>query len=132
MTTATDHTDLADRCLAIWNETDEARRRDLIARTWTEDALYLDPSQRGEGHAGIDAMVRAVQARFPGLRFRRTGPVDGFQDRLRVAWEFGPEGGGAPVLTGLDVGILAEDGRLRAVTGFFDPAPAPAAGKASS
>jgi SnoaL-like domain len=121
--TTTDLTDLADRCLGMWNETDDARRKALIARTWTETALYLDPLQRGEGHAGIDAMVRAVQARFPGLRFRRAGAVDGFQDRLRVAWEFGPEGG-PPVASGLDVGIVAADGRLQAVTGFIDPAPA--------
>ena len=33
-------TDLIDRYIAIWNETDAARRRDLIARTWTEDAAY--------------------------------------------------------------------------------------------
>lgn len=123
MTSHADFTDLAERCLAMWNETDDARRRALIARTWTEDARYLDPLQRGEGHAGLDAMVRAVQARFPGLRFRRAGPADGFQDRLRVAWAFGPEDG-PPVATGLDIAIIAADGRLREVTGFLDPAPA--------
>ena len=28
-------TDLIDRYIAVWNETDAAARRDLIARTWT-------------------------------------------------------------------------------------------------
>ena len=31
--------DLADRYLAAWNETDAARRRALIGRTWTESAV---------------------------------------------------------------------------------------------
>ena len=38
-----DATHVIDRYIAIWNETDPARRRDLIARTWSEDASYLDP-----------------------------------------------------------------------------------------
>ena len=65
-------TDLVDRYIAIWNESDDERRRDLITRTWTEDSTYLDPMVRGEGRGGIDAMIRSVQAQFPGLLFRRT------------------------------------------------------------
>ena len=30
-------TDLIDRYIAMWNETDAERRRALIARTWTEE-----------------------------------------------------------------------------------------------
>ena len=41
-------TDLIDRYIATWNETDAGRRRDLIAQTWTEGANYLDPMLRGE------------------------------------------------------------------------------------
>ncbi len=60
---------LADRYLAAWNETDVARRRELIALAWTESASYVDPLMRGDGHAGIDAMIAAVQAKFPGFHF---------------------------------------------------------------
>ena len=59
-------TDLIDRYIATWNETDGGRRRDLIARTWTEGASYLDPMLQGEGRDGIDAMIVSVQERFPG------------------------------------------------------------------
>ena len=65
-----DHKDIVDRYLAIWNETDATRRRALIARTWTEDATYVDPVMRGAGHDGIDAMVAGAQAQFPGFEFR--------------------------------------------------------------
>ena len=112
---------VVDRYFAVWNEADAARRRELIARTWTEDATYVDPMVRGEGHDGIDAMVGRVQARFPGFRFRRTGALDAHNDRVRFGWELGPEGGPA-VAGGVDFGELAGE-RLRAVTGFLAFAP---------
>jgi SnoaL-like domain len=117
-------TDLVDRYIAIWNETDDKRRRDLIARTWTEDSTYLDPMVRGEGRGGIDAMIRGVQAQFPGLLFRRTSDVDAHNDRVRFDWELGPEGGPA-LAGGVDFGVIVGD-RLQRITGFLDFAPKPA------
>jgi len=117
-----DLTDLVDRYIAMWNETDPARRRDLIARTFTKTASYVDPVLQGDGPAGIDAMVQAVQQRYPGYRFRRTSDVDAHHDRVRFCWALAPEGG--PVFVdGIDVGVVAEN-RLQGITGFFDHAPA--------
>ena len=117
-------TDLVDRYIAIWNESDDERRRDLIARTWTENSTYLDPMVRGEGRGGIDAMIRGVQAQFPGLLFRRMNEVDAHNDRVRFAWELGPEGGPA-LAGGVDFGVIVGD-RLQTITGFLDFAPKPA------
>jgi hypothetical protein len=114
--------DLADRYIAMWNEADAARRRDLIAATWTADGSYVDPVMQSDGHAGLDAMVKSVQERFPGHRFTRTSEVDAHHDRIRFSWELGPEGGVA-IVKGVDFGVIAGD-RLRAITGFFNQAPA--------
>lgn len=120
----TDITNLVDRYIAMWNETDAARRRTLIAEVWTADATYVDPVLRGDGRDGIHAMVEQVHERFPGHRFRRTGDVDGHNDRIRFGWELAPEDG-APVVHGIDFATLA-DGRLATVTGFFDAVATPA------
>lgn len=114
---------IVDRYIAAWNETDPERRRELIARTWTAEGRYLDPLMAGDGHDGIDAMIAGVQSQFPGYRFRRTGDIDAHHDRIRFAWQLGPEGG-LPLAGGLDVGVIA-DGRLAAITGFLDFAPSP-------
>lgn len=71
---STDEIDrVIDRYIATWNETEPGRRRDLIARTWTEDASYVDPLVAVEGHEAIDASIAATQAQFPGLAFRLAG-----------------------------------------------------------
>jgi hypothetical protein len=118
----TDATQLADRYIAMWNAADPEDRRDLIAGTWTEDGSYLDPLMKGDGHDGIDAMVAAVQAQFPDFRFSRTSAVDLHNDRLRFNWALGAEGR-EPLVAGLDVGVVAGDGRLASITGFLDKAP---------
>ena len=115
--------EVVDRYIATWNETDPARRRELIGRTWTEDGEYLDPLMAGEGQEGIDAMIESVQAKFPGYRFRRTSEIDAHHDRVRFSWELGPDGDAA-LAGGLDFGVIA-DGRLRSITGFLDFAPSP-------
>jgi hypothetical protein len=122
--TVTDVQQVIDQYIATWNETDSARRRALIARTWTEEGSYLDPLMRGEGHDGIDAMIQGVQAQFPGYTFRRTSDIDTHNDRVRFAWELGPADGPA-LAGGVDFGVLSGD-RLQAITGFLDFAPAPA------
>ena len=41
---------------------------------------------------------------------------------MRFEWALVDEAGSA-TLTGLDVGIVADDGRLSRIAGFFGPAP---------
>jgi hypothetical protein len=121
----TSHNELIDRYFAAWNEVDSQRRRDLIDRTWTEDSTYLDPVVQGAGRNGIDAMIGGIQKQFPGWKFRRTSEVDAHHDRLRFAWELGPDGGPA-VAGGVDFGV-ARGGMLQKITGFIDFAPKSAA-----
>jgi hypothetical protein len=115
---------IVDNYIAIWNETDAQARRAIIAATFSDDATYLDPIMSGDGPAGIDAMVAGAQAQFPGHRFELTAGPDAHHDRVRFAWSLVGEHGGAPVARGVDFATLADDGRLRSVTGFLEPAAA--------
>lgn len=118
----TELTTIARNYIAAWNETDATTRRALIARTFTEDAAYVDPMMAGDGHDGIEAMIAGVQAKFPGFRFALDGDVDGYGDKIRFSWALGPDG--APdMVKGTDFGVVS-DGRLRRVTGFLDRVPA--------
>ena len=109
--------------IAAWNETDARRRRDLVARTWTEEGSYLDPLVHGDGHDEISSMMAAVQQRFPGYRFRLAGGIDAHNGRVRFRWEAGGEAGSPLYFAGTDFATLAGDGRFVSVTGFLDAAP---------
>ena len=119
----TDATTTVDTYLAMWNETDAAKRARLIERAWAGDGRYSDPMLEAAGHAALAEMVAGVQAKFPGHRFRRRSGVDAHHDHLRFAWDLvAPDG--AVVVAGIDVGALAPDGRLARITGFFGEVPA--------
>ena len=117
-------TQIADRYIAVWNETDADRRHALIAANWTESATYVDPLMQGQGHDQIGALIGAVHDRFPGFRFTLDGKVDGYGDKVRFSWALGPEGE-ADMIKGTDFAML-EGERLKSVTGFLDKVPATA------
>jgi SnoaL-like domain len=111
---------LVDAYIAMWNETDPQRRQALAAETLTEDASYLDPLMSGEGIDGVSAMIAGAQEQFPGHRFALLAGPDAPHDKVRFSWSLAVDGG-EPVAIGVDFATLAEDGRMRSVTGFLEP-----------
>jgi hypothetical protein len=110
--------------LAAWNERAAERRRDLVAKTWTESGSYIDAHRRGVGHDAIDAMIRTAQEQFPGYRLRLASGIETHNGYLRFSWAAGGAADAPLYLAGTDFAVVAEDGRLKSVTGFVDAAPA--------
>lgn len=113
---------IARAYLDTWNETDAAKRLDLLTTHWTGDASYADPMMGAEGIAQISGLVGAVHERFPGFRFVLEGTPNGHGRYVRLAWSLGPEGAEPPI-EGSDV-VLLDEGRISQVIGFIDRAPA--------
>lgn len=120
----TDPNTLAARYIEAWNERDPSRRRALVEALWSPDGSYVDPLGNALGHAEIDGLIGAIQSRFPGMAFRPAGKPDGYANQIRFSWTLGPDGAD-PLAGGTDFATVAE-GRLAAVTGFLDFAPASA------
>ena len=119
-------TKLAEDYIALWNETEQARRLELLAATWTCDATYTDPLVRASGHSQMDGVIGAVQARFPAFRFALAArSADSFGDHVRFSWALGPHGGDA-VIKGTDF-VMRDGDRIKSVVGFLDQAPSGAA-----
>ena len=110
---------IAESYIDLWNETNPVSRKTMIAAAWSEDAIYIDPLMKGQGHSEIDALIGAVHQRFPGHRFTLKGAADGHGDRLRFSWTLG-EPNAAPIAHGTDFAVVAADGRLKSVSGFLD------------
>ena len=110
---------LVDNYIAMWNESDPAQRRELVARTVSPDASYVDPLMSGDGVDGIDAMIAGAQQQYPGHRFALLGAPDSHHDRVRFSWSIAPEGGD-PIAIGHDFATVDTSGRMRAITGFLE------------
>ncbi|MDG4826804.1 nuclear transport factor 2 family protein [Asanoa sp. WMMD1127] len=118
----TTYTDLAERYIAVWNQTDPVKRRADIEALWAPGGRYVDPLASAEGRDAIDATIAAVQNQFPGMVFTLSGPIDGHHNQVRFAWELGPAGAEAPI-AGFDVATTDDNGQLDQVLGFLDRVP---------
>ncbi|MEC3980001.1 nuclear transport factor 2 family protein [Amycolatopsis sp. H20-H5] len=113
---------IAERYIAVWNETGATARRSLIGEVFTPGARYTDPLGEVRGHDGIDQFIAGAQAQFAGLGFSLPGAVDAHHDLARFQWHLGAPGAEEPLAIGFDV-IVVEDGRIAQVHGFLDKLP---------
>jgi hypothetical protein len=125
--------ELADRYLALWNEPDPDRRRQLIAGLWTEDGSHiLQPPQEirevaarpglgmtailvARGYAEIEARAATVYEHWvesEGLSFRRRDDVEPLDDVVKFHWE-GVAKDGELFAVGLTFLVLTADGRIQ-------------------
>jgi hypothetical protein len=125
--------ELADGYVALWNESDPERRRELIADLWTEDCRHiLQPPQEmreiaarpgigltarleADGHAELESRAASAYEQFVAqgaFHFRRRDNVERLEDVVKFNWEMvSPDGDVAAV--GLEFLVLAPDGRIR-------------------
>lgn len=107
-----------DTYFAMWNEPDRSKRLDVIAQAWTPDCRYVDPLSDVTGYEGLADMVEGVRSQYPGAKLELTGDVDAHHDVVRFPWRAFAEDG-TDIVAGIDVAVIAEDGRFRSLAGFF-------------
>src|SRR3979409_1015085 len=112
------------RSLAAWNEPEAKRRRELVAKAWTDDGTYVDAAREGHGHDSLDAMIATAQGHFPGYRLRLASGIETHHDYLRFSWAAGGTAEAPLYIKGTDFVVVAGDGRIKSVVGFVDAAPA--------
>jgi hypothetical protein len=106
----------------VFNERHADCRLRALKELYAEDAMLFEPHAAVTGPEAISAAVDAVQASLPqGFVFTAAGPAIGHNGVVRLFWRAGPPDGPAAV-TGTDVAHV-EQGRIRALHVFVDPAP---------
>jgi hypothetical protein len=132
--------ELADRYIALFNEADPDRRRELIAGLWNEDGEHiLQPPEEirrvaagpgvggsaiieARGHAEIDARATSSYEHWiatEGWSFRRRGDADRVHDVVKFHWE-AVDGDGEVTGVGLNLLVLDAEGRIRRDYTFVD------------
>ena len=105
--------------LGVFSEHDAGKRRLLIAKIWDAKAIFIDPEGRYVGHAAINGAVEQLQHRFPDFTFSVLADADVNSGVGRLPWGFGPPGEPRKI-TGIDVLVASDDGRITALYTFAD------------
>lgn len=108
--------DLQQMHLALWNESDPTRRRDLISRIYADNVRMYDKDFVLTGTEEVVNFIGKLLSEDPGFTFTITRPVQATQNGLRLFWKI--ETGGA-TLTGMDFFVM-ENERVRDLYVFMD------------
>ena len=112
--------------VSMWHEVDPARRHEIVSALFAEDAEDYTHNLAARGSDEIIARVaRAHQdwVASRGFVFRPAGNTDAHHHVIKFLWEMLPKAGGPIEARGLDVFVLREDGRIRALYQFSEPIP---------
>lgn len=104
---------------AAWNEPDREKRLALLAKVWSAESRYIDPRVEVTGPDALSGYIDAVHEAMPGARLDLEGEIEEHHGHLRFRWVLvGADG--KRLLPGIDFAILAPDGKLARVVGFYD------------
>jgi hypothetical protein len=109
--------ELVEEYAASLIEPDEDRRREILARVWTDDCELILPERRVVGREGVNRHITDIYRTFRNATPILTGRVDAHSGFLRFEWRV-IDSLGEVVAAGVNVGEQAEDGRLRRLVLF--------------
>ena len=115
-----DTNEIVHAYMAAWNEKDGKKRRELLEKAWAHDGRYTDPMSDAPGRAALIDLIAQFHKQMPGASIIAASAIDEHHGQLRFAWKM-IAADGSTGMEGIDIGRLAEDGRLQAITGFFGP-----------
>lgn len=102
-----------------WSEPDQTKRIKLMEQCLNPDCLYTDPLTQVSGYEGLSAYMSELQKNVPGVRFLITD-FKSHHDRSLAHWGM-VDGKGNLLSQGASFGLYGSDGRLKQMTGFFEP-----------
>lgn len=104
---------------SAWKETDPSRRRALFDASLDPKCRYRDPLATTEGFDALATYMDQFQQQIPGGHFvtQRYWHHNG---RSAAVWEM-RSGDGAKLDEGVSFGEYNAEGKLVAMTGFYDP-----------
>jgi len=107
---------LAERYVAVWNETDPDRRRRQIAQLWAPDGLHYVGEREARGYEALERRITGSHdknVRDGGYRFRAANDARAPRDIVTFDWEMLPSGRDEVVARGLEVLLLDSTGHIR-------------------
>jgi SnoaL-like domain len=102
-----------------WSETDAAKRLQLLEQSLNPDCVYTDPLVQTTGYEPLSEYMAELQKNISGVNFVPT-ELKSHHDRTLMHWNMA-DGNGNILGQGASYFLHGADGRLKQMTGFFDP-----------
>ena len=105
---------LADRYVAVWNETDADARRQAIAKLWGPDGRHYVKSREAHGYEALETRIVGSyekNVRDAGNRFKAAKNAQALAGVVTFNWEM-VTAGGEVAAVGLEFLVLDERGRI--------------------
>jgi hypothetical protein len=108
---------LADRYAAVWNETDDTRRRAAIADLWPATGVHYVNARVARGHDELELRIaesHRKNVRDRGFRFRARRDARTLRDVVTFHWEMVRPADDQVLAVGLEFLRVDADGRIEA------------------
>lgn len=118
--------ELAERYVALWNESDPGRRAAGVQELYAADIEYL--MYRRDPFHGREALLEQITFTYDlyrpmGFEFHDARDAIGHHNIVRFGWTMRVIGTGEVEMTGQNVLVLDDDGRIRADYQFHERMP---------
>jgi hypothetical protein len=110
-----DAQDLADRYVAVWNESDPERRRRQIAALWVPDGQHYTDVREARGYDALEQRIVGSynkNVRDGGHRFRARQDARALRDIVTFHWEMLAAANDQVVALGFAVLRVDDEGRI--------------------
>lgn len=108
---------LADRYVAVWNETDDVRRRAAIAELWPPTGVHYVNAREARGHDELELRIaesHRKNVRDRGCLFRARSDARVLRDVITFHWEMIRPSDGDVLAVGLEFLRVGVDGLIEA------------------
>jgi hypothetical protein len=112
---------LAERYVALWNESDLGMRRRRVAELWAQEGVWMSESATCSGHTAIEEAIRTACERALNGRFAFSARnIDGHHNVIRLDIEIRRRDAGEPSPVAAVFLVLDEGRRIRFDYEFAD------------
>jgi len=101
-----------DKCVALWNESDDDIRRGMIKELWADGGAHFAGTIEARGIDEIEKRVASAYGEFVGtggFKFVRGNISKGLQNAVMYDWNMVPVSGGKVAASGTVFMVLNED-----------------------
>jgi hypothetical protein len=106
---------LADRYVAVWNETDAEARRHAIMSLWVPDGLHYVDTREARDYAALEQRIAGSHdknVRVNRNTFRAVRNARALRDVVTFNWEMRPQDSERVLATGLEILIVDDAGKI--------------------